>query len=241
MNFKLIAAAAVGILAGFAVGFVIANSLNRNELERMRAELAAGSEGTQNTSKGTSVELSDEEIRAKIAEADKNADNFEFQKTLGMALYTYAAMKQEAGLLEDVARLLDRAHALNGDDYDVIVSLANVNFDLGQLKKEDDRNRSARELYEKALAKNGRDTRVLTDLGLTYLLANEPDPGKAVAELKKALEIDPKNPKALQYVIQALAKSGKKEEAKTYLENLREADPQNPALKDLEMRVNSPE
>lgn len=242
MKGKIIAAVAAGLAAGFAVGFLVANSLNKSELEAARTELATlrsagGPSGPQNSS----VELSDEEIRAKIADADKNAGNFEYQKTLGLALYTYAAMKQEARLLEDVARLLDRAYQLNGDDYDVIVSLANVKFDLGQLKKDDSLNSNARELYFKALSKNEKDVRVQTDLGLTYLLAASPDNAKAIEELKKSLEIDPKYEKGLQYMTQALAASGEKEEARKYLGQLREINPDNPAINDLEVRVSSKE
>lgn len=242
MKGKIIAAVAAGLAAGVAIGFLVANSLNKSELEAARTELASlrSTGGTANPQQ-SSVELSDEEIRAKIADADKNAGNFEYQKTLGLALYTYAAMKQEARLLEDVAKLLERAYQLNSDDYDVIVSLANVSFDLGQLKKEDVLNARARELYIKALSKNEKDVRVQTDLGLTFLLAASPDNAKAVAELKKALEIDPKYEKGVQYITQALAASGDKEQARKYLEQLREINPDNSSLNDLELRVSSKE
>jgi tetratricopeptide (TPR) repeat protein len=238
MNTKLILGLAVGAIVGFTAGFLIANSLNKSAIEAAKTEAAVADPGNGATAQGASkVELSNEEIKAKIAEADKNAGNFEYQKTLGLALYTYAAMKQEAGLLEDVLKLLDRAYKLNGDDYDVIVSLANVNFDLGQLKKDESYNARARELYQKALTKNEKDARVRTDLGLTYLQGARPENDKAIEELMKALGLDPSNEKALQYLSQAYAAKGDTDDARRVLEALRKINPQSPAIPDLEARI----
>ena len=237
MNTKVLIGGITGLLIGLIAGFLVANSLNKSEIEAARSELAAAKNASSAQKGGSKVELSDEEIRAKMAEADKNADNFEYQKTLGLALYTYAAMKQQASLLEDVQRLLDRAYKLNGEDYDVIVSLANVSFDLGQIKKDDSQNTKARELYQKALSKNEKDANVRTDLGLTYLQASKPDSDAAIAELNKALELDPNNEKALRYMTQAQASKGDTAKAKEYLEKLRTADPHNPAIPELEARV----
>ncbi len=239
MNTKLILGLVVGLIVGFAAGFLIANSLNKAAIDAATTAQSGGNpKAGAAPAGGSKVELSDEEIKAKLAEADKNADNFEYQKTLGLALYTYAAMKQDASLLEDVARLLDRAYKLNADDYDVIVSLANINFDLGQLKKDDSFNKQARELYQKALTKNEKDVKVRTDLGLTYLQGAAPDNDAAIGELKTALEQDPNNEKTLQYLSQAYAAKGDKAEARRHLEELRKINPQSPAIPDLEARVN---
>ncbi|MCO6510584.1 MAG: tetratricopeptide repeat protein [Aridibacter famidurans] len=240
MNTKIIAAAVIGILAGFAAGFLIANSLNRSELEAAQAEAAqlrrsSPSAGTR----AENMELSDEEIRKKIAEADQNADNFQYQKTLGLALYTYAAMKQDARLLEDVAKLLERAHKLNPDDYDVLVSLGNISFDLGQIKKDEALNEKARDLYRNALTKNEKDANVRTSLGVSFLAAQNPDPKKAIEELTAAIEIDPKNDKALRYLAQAYAEAGDKENGAKYLEELKKIDPENPAVAELEKKIGS--
>lgn len=239
MNVKILTGAAAGLILGFAAGFLVANSLNKSELEAARTELVTLRQGQTAPAGGSSVELSDKEIRDKVAEADSNPGNFEYQKTLGLALYTYAAMKQDAALLGDVEKLLDRAYNLNPDDYDVIVSLANISFDLGRLNKDEKYNQRARELYGKALAKNEKDARVRTDLGLTYLSGSDPEPGKAVVELKRALEIDPRNEKALQYITQAYTESGEKEDAKKALEELRKVNPESEAIAELEMRLNS--
>lgn len=238
MRSKLFIAAVIGILAGFTAGFLVANALNRNEIESAKAEASAlRNAPPSKPNKQSKMELSKEELQAKIAEADKNADNFRYQKTLGMALYTYAAMKQDSNLLQDVARLLERAHKLNPDDYDVLVSLGNVRFDLGQVKKDEKLNLEARDLYGKALEKNGRDVSVRTDLGLTFLLNTTPQPEKAIKELNAALALDPKNEKALQYITQAYVDAGDRQNARKYLKELKEVDPQNPSVAELEGKV----
>lgn len=237
MNTKIIAAAVIGIVAGFAAGFLIANSLNRSELEASQAEAAQLKRSSAPPgSRAENMELSDDEIRAKIAEADQNADNFQYQKTLGLALYTYAAMKQDARLLEDVARLLERAHSLNPDDYDVLVSFGNISFDLGQIKKDESLNEKARELYRSALAKNGMDANVKTSLGVSFLASRSPEPQKAIEELSAAVKIDPKNDKALRYLAQAYADVGDKGNASKYLQELKKIDPDNPAIAEIEKK-----
>lgn len=81
-------------------------------------------------------ELTPEEISAKLAEADQNASNFQFQKDLGIALYRYSAIKNDQRVLSEAARILERANALRADDVDVLVNLGNAYFDVGYVKKE---------------------------------------------------------------------------------------------------------
>ena len=237
MRTKLIAVAAAGLLVGFAAGFLVANSLNRSELDAVRSQLAtagnAGPAGTQ----PSSMELSAEEIRAKIAEADQNPENFGYQKTLGLALYTYAAMKQDAVLLEDVAKLLGRAYELNPNDYDVLVSYGNVSFDLGRIRKDEKLNLRARELYNEALKKNEKDANVRTSLGVSFLETENPDPGEAIEQLKAAVGIDPKNGKALRYLAKAYDENGDMESAAKFLKELKTVDPEDPAIPELEKKI----
>ena len=100
MNGKLFWLSIIAVVVGFLSGFLLANALNRNELSSLRAENERLAKSTNQTSQSASeLFLSDEEIREKIAEADQNPKNFAFQKNLGLALYRYAAMKQDAELL----------------------------------------------------------------------------------------------------------------------------------------------
>ena len=92
------------------MGTLLANSINRREMNNLRGENERLRVDNSNSSGN---ELSNDEIDAKIAEADKDPNNLQYQKNLGTALYQYATMKQDAELLQKSIRLLERA-AISG-------------------------------------------------------------------------------------------------------------------------------
>ena len=99
MNTKIFWLSIAAVIISFGGGFLLANALNRNEISTLQAENAR-LKTAQDTQKQNEAELSlsGDEIKQKIAEADQNPTNFAFQKSLGMALYNYASMKQDTDL-----------------------------------------------------------------------------------------------------------------------------------------------
>src|SRR5687768_15553102 len=96
----LIAIAAA--LAGFIGGFMLANTLNRNDLAARPVpiqQLAAAPTNPADPTQGTT--LTPDEIKARVAAADADPKNFSFQKSLGISLYRYASLKQDAAVLPD--------------------------------------------------------------------------------------------------------------------------------------------
>jgi tetratricopeptide (TPR) repeat protein len=238
MNKKIFWLSIIGIIISFAGGFLLANALNRNEINNLTAENERlKNEKVQTGQNNPESELTENEIEEKLAEAEKNPDNFNFQKGLGLGLYRYAMLRQDKALLNKVEKLLQRAYELNSDDYEVIVSLGNIYFDLGQINKDQNSNDKARKLYIEALAKNPKDINVRTDLGLTYLLTESPQVEKASDELEKSLEIDPKNERALQYMTETQIKQGNNKKASEYLAKLKEVNAQNSGIEDLEKQI----
>lgn len=238
MKTKVLLLTIAAVLLSFVGGFLLANALNRNELNSLRGKNER-LKNTQTAARQNESEnnLSDEEIREKIAEADRNPTNFAFQKGLGLALYRYATVKQDTKLLEEVARLLFRASEINSKDYDVIVALGNLYFDIGYYKKNNEDFQKARELYQKALEQKPNDTDVRTDLGLTYFLTNPPETEKAIVEFQKSLEANDKHEKTLQVLTQALLSQNKTTEAEKYLDFLREVNQNNEVLPELTTRL----
>lgn len=234
MNSKFIWLSVVAVVISFIGGFLLANALNRSEMDVLRAE--NGRLKNAQTA-GANDDLTEDEIRQRIAEADQNPTNFSFQKSLGLALYRYGVMKQDTGRLEEVARILQRAYELNPKDYEVLVALGNLYFDLGYFKKENDKFQKAREYYDLALKLRPGDVDVRTDLGIAYFLENPPQNVKAIAEFERSLQENPKHQKTLQFLIQALIKEGKKAEAENYLERLKEIDPNTPTLSEMETQM----
>ena len=225
----------IAALLGLAAGFILANSINRNELSVLRAEnerlKTEGSSGVTPEGKGGS--LSEAEINSTIAKADQSPNDFDMQRNIGVAIYRYGAMKQDEKLIRQSVRILDRAVALRPDDYDVILSLANANFDVGYFSKDNDALAKARTFYTKALVSKTENVVIRTDLGLTYFLQNPPDLDNAVKEFKKSLDTDPKHEKTLQFMVQTLIKQNKSTEAAEYLERLRTVNPKNESIGEL--------
>lgn len=234
MNAKVKLLSLIGIVLSFAGGFLLANAFNRIELNSLKAENERlkndQNEAIQANSEST---LAPGEIQQKIAEADKNPTDIAYQRNLGSALYRYAIVKQDTVLLEDVSRLLERVYKTNERDYETIVMLGNIRFDIGYFRKENDQLKKAREYYQKALEQKPNDIEVRTDFGLTYFLETPPETEKAIFEFQKSLKENPEHEKTLQVITQALIGQNKPDEAEKYLLRLKEVNQNNPALGDL--------
>jgi len=229
------------LLLGFIGGFMLANSMNRSEMNSLRSQAAAPPVGANNTSTapGSQAEpaLSDAELKAKIDEADKNPSNFEYQKNLGTALYKYAAMKQLPALLPDTVRILERADSLNNRDFDVLVGLGNAHFDLGFQNKESAEFQKARDIYARALALRSGDTDVQTDDAITWYVQPSPDYAKAAAGLEKVISADPRQTRAMQFLAQCYIKMGRAADAQRVVDKIRALDPKDDSLPDLEKQL----
>jgi len=238
MSGKVFWLSIVAIIISFTGGFLLANALNRTELNDLRGEneRLKTSQGDTNQNQ-SGLALSDAEIREKIAEADANPNNYNFQKNLGVALYRYAAMKQDPELLSEVGRLLNRAFENDKKDYDVILTLGNIHFDIGYFKKENGQFEKAREFYQLALQQKPNDVDVRTDLGLTYFLSVPSESERAISEFQKSLQTNPKHEKTLQVMAQTFASQSNVVEAEKYLAKLREVNASNQYLSELETRI----
>ena len=239
MGKKSIWISILAVIISFIGGFLLANALNRSELDTLRAENGRMKDAPAQPA--GEADLSTEEIRQRITEADQNQDNFTFQKNLGLALYRYGAMKQDAGLLTETARILVRAYNLNSKDYEIIVALGNLYFDLGYINKDNNQFQKSREFYEKALLQRPADVDVRTDLGLTYFLENPPQNEKAIAEFQKSIQENPQHEKTLQFLIQGYLKTGKKSEAENSLTQLKKINPNAPSLEEIEQQISQSE
>ncbi len=220
--------------ASFVGGFFVANSFNRKELNDLRSEIASLQKNQKDDSEKT---LSGDEIQARIAEADKNPDNSEFQKKLAFALYAYANTKQDVNLLPDVLRLLRRVYAKDEKNIEVTRTLGNVLFDIGQSKNDNSNLAESREFYQKALTLSPKDVEIQTDLATTYLLETPSNTEKAMSELQKSLQLNPKHEKTWQTIAQVNLLQNKLKEAEDSLAKLKEINPNNGSLNDLQTQM----
>ena len=83
----------IGMIVSFAGGFLLANSLNRNEISALQSQVEQAKKNpapTSQTMPGSTnqaePQLSDAEIKQKIAEEDSAPENTNVQRDLGAAL-----------------------------------------------------------------------------------------------------------------------------------------------------------
>ena len=233
------------LLLGFIGGFLLANSMNRSEIAGLRAQsvqpppTANAGANTATQSNSSEPSLTDDEIKAKLAEADSNPTNFDFQKNLGTALYKYASMKDLPGLLPDTVRLLERADSLNNKDFEVIVALGNAHFDQGFQKKDAGEFEKARETYARALALHPVDTDVQTDNAITWIVQPSPDYAKAAAALEKIVAANPKHTRSMQFLAQSYIKLGRTADAQKIVDKIKAIDPTDKSIADLTQQIAS--
>lgn len=232
----------IGILAGFIGGFLFANSQNKQQIEELQSKLTTSKntpsqqDETVNTSnQQNSLKLSKEEIQGAIAKADGKPSDVELQRKLGMYLYQYAMMERDTSYLPDIERLLKRTAEKTPKDYELIVTLGNVIFDMGE--GDSKKYSEAREWYQKALAIKIDDPDVYADLGRTFYYSKPSEPEKAIAEYRKALAINPKHELTLQSLSEALIAVKKYDEAQKRIEELKTVNPSNQALTSLEAQL----
>lgn len=234
MNKSYVWISVLAVFIAFAGGFLIANSLNRSELLNLKAENERLKTSAPQTNNQNQQELSDDEIKQKIAEADQNPENINFQKGLGIGLYRYATIKQNPQLLLDAERLLKRAYDKSPKDQDVLVFYGNTLFDIGFAKKDNEKFEQARKIYAEALAQQPKDADIQTDFGLTYFYENPPKDDRAIAELQKALALKPDHERSLQYLAEIYSRQSNQAELQKYLTELKKVNPQNPVIAQLE-------
>ena len=237
MRLKTVWFTLAGILLGFAIGFLLANSINRSLINQLRSDLENAKTSASQTGTASDRDLSDEEIRDKIAEADADPTNAAFQKNLGLALYRYGSIKNDPKIISEAIRLLERASKLSPADNDVIVGLGNAWFDVGYANKDNSAFEKARGYYKSELGRTPQDAGIQTDLGMTYFLYDPPDDQKATDEFRKALVSDPNNQKALEFIIQSTTRQGDRQSARKYLDILRATYPSDESISSLAAQI----
>jgi len=249
VNTKIVLVLVGGLLVGFVIGFVLANSINRQEDERLRGELARmrSGGGAQKDSSGDRPASGaggsrdarvDEEVKKTLAKADANPSDAELQKRIGQGLYRYAWQTNDYSILPDVARILKRAHELDANDYKTTVMAGDAFFLIARSNDGDaEPLADARKFYETALSSNPDDAIVRTSLGLTYFYGNPPDARRAIREYRAALKSKPNHEPALQSIAAALIETGELAEAETRLGELEKVNPSNPELANLRTQL----
>jgi tetratricopeptide (TPR) repeat protein len=228
MNKENVLFSTVGVLVGFIVGFVFANTANRAGLAPQPAAAVAAAQTQAEGLPPGHPALDPSQMRPKVDEAalsaavklaDEQADNFAAQTNA-------AGLSAQAGRYDEAVKFYTRADKAKPGDYETLVALGNTLFDAEKLEE-------AGKWYAAALAKNPKDVNVRTDLGLTFLLREPAQYERAVEEFKRSLAVEPAHPQTLQNLTVAYTRKGDLAAAEATLARLRAAAPQSPALEQL--------
>ncbi len=166
------------------------------------------------------------EIAATIERAKTAPEDFAAQMKAG-ALY-YQIKRYDQAL-----EYFQRAQKARPNDFEALSSLGNVLFDLQRFA-------DAAKWYELALKLRPNDVNVRTDLGLAYYLGQPRDLDRAIASYRTSLGHEPQHEKTLQNLITALIDKGDAKSARSYLAQLEQVNPNNPAIVPFRAKLNSP-
>lgn len=234
---KNILYAIAGVVAGFFIGFFIANSGGRPRLGASPVNTSAARplDPTQSdgqlppnhpnvNSNGPGAAAASAQAQTAMEAADRNPQDFTSQLRAAAVFYQLSSL--------DKAELyLKRALSLKPDDQDALTGMGHTKYDTGDYI-------AAATFYEKVLAKQPDDADLRTDLGNTYSQRKPPDYDRAIAEFRRALVADPKHEQALARLADAAIHKGDKESAREAIDKLAAVNPSNPSLASLRSNLN---
>ncbi len=220
---------AVGLVAGFVVGFFITNAVTKpvavgapartastNEArplspEQMGGQLPPGHPNLQDGGEGSAASTS-AAAQTAMDKADRNPKDFAAQTAAARVFY-------ELHDYDKAALYADRALKLKARDFDALVLMANAKYDAKDFA-------AAQPFYERALAVKPNSLEVRTDLGNTFF--NRGDFGRAVAEYRKTIALDPDHLISWRNIASASLKTGDRAAAEEAVRQLSRLAPQSP-------------
>ncbi|MGH9819630.1 MAG: tetratricopeptide repeat protein [Pyrinomonadaceae bacterium] len=217
----------VGLIAGLAIGFFGANSLNRRATSSASNSNVASMEAPPLPGQQTSAPQGgmQPEVAAALDKAKNERNNFDAQIKAGQ-------MYAQIGNLDKAREYFDKAAPLAPNTFEGSVNVANAYFDTKQFEL-------AQKFYEKALTINPNDIDARTDLGTTYIESPNPDFERGIANFNESLKMDPKHEPTLFNLAIAYYRKGDMDNAKKTADRLEEVDPSSPLNARLKQRLTS--
>ena len=226
-----------GVVLGFFLGFFIANFGGRPRPVASDISAARPLDPTQggqlppnhpNVSQGGGANgaaaSTSAQAQSAMDAADRSPQDFNAQLRAAAIFYQLQSL--------DKAELyLKRALELKPDDPDALTGMAHTKYDTGDFT-------SAVMFYEKVLAKTPDDADLRTDLGNAYARRQPPDYDRAIAEYRRALQVNPSHEQALVRLADATLHKGDKAAAREAIDKLATVNPSSQSLPSLRSKLN---
>ena len=215
-----------GLMVGFIVGMSIANLLNHDG-GVLRLQATPPKTQSVNLSPAPTKVVADEQIMevaaVTIRQAKNEPENFDAQLQAAEIYY-------QVGGYEQAIEFLKRANQLRPQSDEVMVALGNIEFVAGHYEE-------AEQWFTAVLNKHPNDVNIRTNLGMTFLFREPPNLERALMEVRRSLNINPRHEPSLQNMVIALARKGDRAQAQLMLEQLERVNPQNTALDKLRLEL----
>ncbi|MBK9214736.1 MAG: tetratricopeptide repeat protein [Chloracidobacterium sp.] len=227
MNKENLLFAVLGLMIGLIVGFMFANSVNRDATTSKSSLPAANQLMAANSAlppnhppignvNGQSSGMSVPEVSAAIEKARSEPQNYEAQMTAADLYY-------QIQRFDEAAKFYEAASKVKPAEAEPLIKAGNAFYDGGKFL-------DAEKWYREALKKAPNDKDIRNDLALTFLSREPADVDRAIAEFNTILSADPKFEKALQNLAFAYREKGDQENLAKTLERLKKVNPNNPEL-----------
>lgn len=232
----------LGIIAGFFLGFFVANTTGGIGVRTTADAPAAASNPEPRPLKPSETELppdhpsidgttgADSSNAASSSAAQTARENAERNPRDFDAQMSAAASFYQLRQYDKAIPFLERALALRPDDPDALVAMGNARYDTRDFK-------GAATFYERALVLQPDNADVRTDLGNTYFQRDPPDYRRAIAEYRKSVASDPKHEKSWQNIAAAAVRLRDKATAREAVERLAAINAQSPSLSSLRQSI----
>lgn len=212
-----------GLIIGLAIGFYVANSINRNALDQQNTVQNQTDALFLNQQNPQTAQVMLPDVQEKLDKAKNEPGNFDAQIQAG-------DMYAQIGRFEKAVEFYEQANQINPNDVETIVKTGNAYFDARQYE-------TAEKWYLKALEKK-EDINVRTDLGITFIERQKPDYDRAIKEFQTTLQSDPNHLPTIFNMSIAYYRKGNVEESKKYLAKLDELNPQGELAEKLKKILN---
>ncbi len=228
----------LGIVAGFFIGFLVANTMSQPSLTTQGGKASAGRPAQTASEPATmggelppdhpdisalqgndSPAANSGEAQSAMEAADRNPRDFDAQLKAAEIFYAQ-------GDLQKAELYAGRATDIRPEEAKALVLLGNAKYDRRDFV-------GAAAFYERALEKIPNDPNVRTDFGNTFFLREPPDLDRAVSEYRKSLQSNPRHEQSWLNLASASIQKKDKQTALGALKQLEAINPQSPSLSTL--------
>ena len=215
----------IGLLLGLNIGFIFVTAVNQRAGSSRFEAGTGGTDGSELPSNAVKEQGMPSFVQAAIKQARDEPKNFDAQMKAAEIFY-------QIQRYDEAIEFLTRANQLQPGNNEVVIALGNANYDTGRYE-------IAEKWYTAALMKDPNNINVRTDLGLTFLLRDNPNIDRAITEFRRSLERDPQHEQTLQNLVVAYTRKGDIAQAQVTLTKLEQVNPGNQALSQLRSSIES--